>query len=178
MGTNKHLRSLLREKREAAGLRSAELAERIGYKNRSKGSTRIFRFEREGVASEELVAKLIEGLEIDTDEVLGAQRKDRAGWEAWVDEPVPMVLIVRLMPAVYQERSLPESVTTEEDAIQYARDFARTKRFKVCLVLSRRESVWIGEDGGPGLKTYAEPGVLNIPWMQTRGTGKFLLASQ
>jgi len=169
---NKHLAELLRWKREALGLRPVEVARRMGYKNLSKGSTRIYRWEREGIGSADLVLRLIRALEIDREEVLEAQHKDRADWEAWADESVPMVLVERLIPGVYREQALPETVRTEEDALAYARDHARRNRRKVCLVVSRRVSVWIDRDGGPGFRTLAEPGVLNVPSMQIRGRGK------
>jgi hypothetical protein len=50
------------------------------------------------------------------------------------------------------------------------------RRMQICLVLSRRKSVWINEDGTVHKRTEATPfGGPNEPWMQLKGGRKFLL---
>ena len=107
--------------------------------------------------------------------VIAAMDRDRADWEAWADEPVPMQMIVRLMAAVYSPHPLPAHVTTAEEAEAYAREFAKERGHRVCLALNRRESVWIGRDGHIEGRTQARPGLPNIPYATLGGRRKFLL---
>jgi hypothetical protein len=58
-----------------------------------------------------------------------------------------MFLAVRLMAAIYVRKGLPAEVTSKEDAEAWACTFARHYRCRVCLVLSRRWSVWIDATG-------------------------------
>jgi hypothetical protein len=106
--------------------------------------------------------------------------RDRQGrlraWEEWVRQPVPKRLIVRYMPAVYGTVALPEGVTTPEQAEAFARAYAREHGRRVCLAVSRRLSVWVGEDGRVEARTEATPDTPNAPFMRLKGSGKkFLL---
>jgi hypothetical protein len=174
---NKHLRNYVRRQRDLKGIRLGPLAEAIGLKNRNKGSRLILQFEREGIVSDDLLAKLIRTLELNEDEIARAMEKDQEEWEAWVFEPVPMRMIVRLVAAVYCLRPIPDEITTPEEAVAYARNFAKNKHFRVCLALNRRESVWIGEDGEVRCRTFAKPGLPNIPYTTLGGRRKFLFGS-
>lgn len=171
---NKHLSDYVSQQRQLKGIRLGPLAEMLGYKNRSKGAQRILAFERGGEITDDFLIKLIRALDLDENEVSEAMNKDLAEWEEWLNEPVPMRMIVRIMAAVYCPHSIPESITTVEDAEAYARQFAKEKRLRVCLALNRRESVWIGADGEIEGRTYAEPGIPNIPYTTLGGTQKFL----
>ena len=95
-------------------------------------------------------------------------------WERWVSEPVPMYLVVRLMAAIYVRIGLPAEVTTPEQAEAWACGFAHQHRCRVCLVVSRRWSVWIDADGQVEARTEARPGEPNMPLMRVRGR-RFLL---
>jgi hypothetical protein len=171
---NKHLRTYVRQQRELKGIRLGDLAEKLGY-NRSKGANRILAFEREGHVTDDLLRKLIQALELDEEMIIAPMERDRADWEAWVNEPVPMQMIVRLMAAVYSPHQLPAHVTTEQEAETYARAYAKEKGRRVCLALNRRESVWIGCDGHIEGRTQAQPGIPNIPYASLGGRRKFLL---
>jgi hypothetical protein len=95
----------------------------------------------------DLLVNVAEALDIDwptIERLAQADRQERLReWEAWVNEPVPMQLIVRLMAAVYARRTAPSEIETPVDAEVWACNFARQHRCQVCLVLSRRWSVWI-----------------------------------
>jgi len=87
-----------------------------------------------------------------------------------------MKMVVRLMAAVYSNCPIPSEITTPEEAEKYACAMARLRRMQICLVLSRRKSVWIGADGVVERRTEATPfGAPNLPWMQLKGGRKFLL---
>lgn len=174
---NKHLRNYVRQQRERKGIRLGPLAEMIGLKNRNTGARTILRFEREGVVSDDLLAKLIHALELGEDEIVKAMEKDTADREAWVSEPVPMLMIVRLVAAVYCPHPLPAEITTPEEAEAYARAYAKEKHRSVCLVLNRRRSVWINEEGEVKARTVAKPGLPNIPYATLGGRRKFLFGT-
>ena len=97
-------------------------------------------------------------------------------WEAWVNEPVPIQLIVRYMPAVYGRVPLPQEITTPEQAEAFACGYAQEHRHKVCLALSRRHSVWIDAEGQVYARTEATPDDPNVPFMRLRGSkSRFLM---
>ncbi|MGO9572575.1 MAG: hypothetical protein ACLP5H_34090 [Desulfomonilaceae bacterium] len=171
---NKHLRTLFREQRERKGERLGQLAEMIGYTNHNKGARLILQFEREGIASDDLLQKLITALQIDHEDMIQAMEKDKAEWEAWVSEPVPMQMILRPISAVNLLHPMPPEIETSEDAEKYAQNYAKEKGYRVCLVLSRRESVWINGNGEIACRTFAKPGVPNIPYTTLGGQRKFV----
>jgi transcriptional regulator with XRE-family HTH domain len=107
-----HLRDYFRGRRQRRGLSLGQLARLLGYRNVSKGSNRIARFERAGAVPADLLLHLADALGIDPPTVEDLLERDRQGrlrgWEAWVSEPVPIRLIVRYMPAVYGQVALPE----------------------------------------------------------------------
>jgi hypothetical protein len=104
-------------------------------------------------------------------------KRDRADWEAWVNKPVPMQMILTPIPAVNLLHRMPPEIETSEEAEKYARDYAKRKGFRVCLVLSRRESVWINGDGKVIGRTFAKPGLPNIPYTTLGGGKKFLFGT-
>ena len=175
-----HLGDYFREKRLHAGLSLGELTRRIGYRNVSKGARLIQQLERQGITSEDLLVKLIEALDIEPRTVQALIDRDREDylrdWERWVNTPVPMEMVVRYMPAVYGRKPLPEDINTAEQAESYACTYAKAQRLKVCLVLSRRHSVWINEQGEITNRTEATPERENVPYMTLKdGKRKFWL---
>jgi transcriptional regulator with XRE-family HTH domain len=173
-----YLGSYFREQRLQQGLSLGALARLVGYRNVSKGANKIVRFEREGVVTEELLASLAEALHIDLPTVERLIDQDRSeylrAWEAWVSQPVPMELIAKIIPAIYARVPLPETVTTPEQAESFACTYAKDHRRQVCLVVSRRLSVWIDNEGRVYASTEARPGEPNMPFMQVQGR-RFLL---
>jgi transcriptional regulator with XRE-family HTH domain len=155
--------------RERRGWRLGDLARILGYRNINKGSNRVKRFEQEGKIKEDLLLKLMGALGIEPSVVDELLVKERAEWEKWADEPVPMQLVIRIMPAIYSRHPIPEDITTPESAESYARAIARKKRMMACLVVSRRLSVWIDAEGNVYDRTEAQPNRSNQPWMAIGG---------
>ena len=85
---NKHLRNLIHQHQESKGIKVGKMSEMLGYRNISKVFNKILRFEREGLASNELIQKLIDVLGVELLEVQRALQKDYQDWQAWFDEPV------------------------------------------------------------------------------------------
>ena len=73
------------------------------------------------------------------------------------------------MAAVYVRHPIPVEVTTPEEAEAWAREFARQHHCRVCLVVSRRISVWIDAQGQVEARTEATPDNTNIPFMVVKG---------
>ena len=173
------LSSHFKSRRLARNLNPGEVARLVGYKNIAKGANRIVRFEREGIVKEDLLIKIAEVLEVDWATVEQLAEQDRRlhieKWNRWADEPVPMKMVVRLMAAIYSNCPIPSEITTSEEAEIYASALARLRHMQICLVLNRRQSVWIGADGTVARRTEATAfGGPNEPWMQVKGR-KFLL---
>jgi transcriptional regulator with XRE-family HTH domain len=168
-----NLGTYFRDQRIHQGLSLSDLAQMVGYKNLSKGSNKIVRFEREGVITEELLARLADALRIDLPTVENLIEQDRQErlreWEEWVSQPVPMQLIAKIMPAVYSRVPLPDEITTPEQAEAFAVDYAKQNKRQVCLVVSRRLSVWIDAEGEVYARTEATPDEPNVPFMQVSG---------
>src|SRR5947207_2568978 len=124
-----NLGSYFHDERVSKGLSLGQLAEKVGYRNLSKGARRITMLEREGVINELLMVKVAEALDIKLPIIEDLIEKDREEhfkeWEKWVNETVPMQMIVRYMAAVYGEKPLPEEVKTPEQAERYACGFAK-----------------------------------------------------
>ena len=172
------LGDFIRTERIEHSLTLGGLARLIGYRNINKGARRIACLEQNGTATVDLLANVSKALDLNwtTIERLAEQdRQERVReWEAGVNEPVPMFLVVRLMAAVYARTALPAEVTTQEDAEAWACTFARQHRCRVCLVVSRRLSVWINGQGKIESRTEAVPAESNVPFMQIGGR-RFLL---
>jgi hypothetical protein len=85
-------------------------------------------------------------------------QKDLEDWLTWANEPIKPYLVVRLMAAVYSQLELPDEVVSVEEAERYASGFAKQHRLRVCLVLSRRVSVYFDADGSFEFASEAVPG--------------------
>jgi hypothetical protein len=159
------------------GLNFGQLAELSGYRNRSKWAIKICNFETEGVGDDEMVSKVIQALEIDHQEVQEAIQKDYAIWEQWADELVPMQMLLRYSGVIIVIHHMPPEITSREAAIEYAQNYAKENAVRVCLVLSRRESVWIAADGNMHI-SLTTPGVPNIPFASVGGKQFLFNSSQ
>jgi transcriptional regulator with XRE-family HTH domain len=161
------------------GLTIGQLARMVGYRNVSKGANRIACLERGGSVDEGLLVNLADALGIDLPTVKELIEQDRQeylrDWEKWVNEPVPMQLIVRYMAAFYGNKALPEDVKTPEDAEKYARDYAKNHGLRVCLAVSRRLSIWISKEGEVEARTEATPDDSNVPFMRVKGDKRTFL---
>jgi hypothetical protein len=151
----------------------------VGYRNVSKGANKLIRLEREGIIEEQLLVRLAETLGIELPTVQSLMEQDRQAylqaWETWVNQPVPMQLIVKYIPAVYGTVPLPDEIQTPEQAEAYASDYAPKHGRSVCLAVSRRLSIWIDKNGEVLDRTEATPDYPNTPYMRLKGSGKKFL---
>lgn len=142
-----HLAEYFRNERLKKKLRLGQVARMVGYKNVSKGSRRVETFEQTGHVRRELLDKLATALGIDAATVNSLVEEDRLVWQAWASTPIRPYIVVRAMATVYCPVRIPDDVRSVEEAEEYAAGVARQKRMQVCLVLSRRLSVWFAADG-------------------------------
>jgi len=163
-----HLADYLSNLRQKQHLSYRDLAIKLGYANLEKGCRRIQAFEDSSgeTKPKDLPQKLASLLGADPQQMNQMIDLDKAEWEAWLDEPVPMRLIIRYMAVVCAEEPIPATITTPAEAEAYAKQVAVEKHRRVCLVVSRRLSVWIDEKGEVDIRTKARPDRPNEPYMQ------------
>jgi len=152
-----HLGTYFRRTRLAKGLKLGPLARQVGYRNVSKGCRRITAFEDTGKITPELLAKLAAVLEIEDAVIEELRDADRRAYQEWLSEPVKPYTVVRLMAAVYSRVDLPEDVQSQHEAEEFAAGLARKHRLRVCLVWSRRTSIYFAADGSLEGITEAAP---------------------
>jgi hypothetical protein len=130
-----NLGAFIRAERKRRGLTLGQLARQVGYRNLAKGTRRLSCLEQTGTARADLLAHVVDTLGLNWTMVERLAEEDRQErlreWEAWVNEPVPMCLVVRLMAGVYARQGLPAEVTTPEKAEAWACTFARQHRCRV-----------------------------------------------
>jgi transcriptional regulator with XRE-family HTH domain len=143
-----HLSRFFRQRREARKLSFGDLARQLGYKNVAKGANKVIKFERDGNIRPELFRKLAAVLEISADEIRRCVEEDKADWEAWADEPIEPHLVARIMCAVYSTKRIPPELQASREAMeQFASAFAKERKWRVWLVVSKRTRVWFNEQG-------------------------------
>jgi transcriptional regulator with XRE-family HTH domain len=143
-----HLSRFFRQRREARKLAFGDLARRLGYVNVTKGANKVIKFERDGQIRPDLFRKLTAVLEISTDDIRRCIEADKAEWERWADEPIEPHLVARIMPAVYSTKSIPPELQRSQEAMEeFASEFARERKWRVWLVLTKKTRVWFDEKG-------------------------------
>jgi len=174
-----YLGGYFHEQRIRQSLSLGQLARLVGYRNVAKGANKICRFERGGIVTDNLLAALADALGIDyptVDRLIEHDRQEHLrAWEAWVNQPVSMQLVVRYMAAVYGKVKMPADITTHEQAEAFACAYAREHKRQVCLAVSRRLSNWIDKEGVVYARTEAKPDSPNTPFMRLRGSGRAFL---
>jgi hypothetical protein len=170
-----HLSRFFRQCREARKLSFGDLARRLSYKNVTKGANKVIKFERDGNIRPDLFVKLAEVLKISADEIRRCIEADRAEWERWADEPIEPHLVARIMCAVYSTKRIPTELQSSREAMeQFASAFAKERKWRVWLVLTKRTRLWFDESGqrtGVSEDTFEES---FGPYMQLGGR-KFVL---
>jgi hypothetical protein len=160
----RHLGDYFRARRLERAMNTSHLAQTVGYKNLNKGRRRIQTFEGGGKIAPDLLEKLASALAVSQDEIRRLAAEDYKDWLRWAEEPVRPYVLLRYMACVYQRVELPDDALTPEAAEEYASRLARERKFKVCLVLSRRISVWYDATGKEYARTEATPRAAASRW--------------
>lgn len=142
-----HLARLLWNFRFKNKITSEVIARGLGYTNTNKGIRKYLGWERgEEYPKEEQLHQLIHVMKLDPKKVEKAVERDQRDYEKWLDEPIVMTLVVRLMSCVYIDVDIPKNLSPEE-AENHASKYARKANLRVCLVKSHRESVYFDKNG-------------------------------
>jgi hypothetical protein len=174
MATN--LSTYFRQQRLQLGLRPGQVASLMGYKSITGTANKIVMFEERGDIRADLFEKLKIALGIDDGTAERLIQEDQrayiAAWWQWANQPVPWVVRRRDAPLFVPPWSVPEEITTQEEAEACARQFAIDNHAPV-VYLSRRISVWIDCEGRITSRHEASPGEVTLPYMQLKGGAKF-----
>ena len=141
-----HLGNHFRKTRLTRGLTRGQLARHV-YQNISKGARRISNFEKTGRAKGDLLTKLASVLEIDNKVIEELLDADRRAYQEFLSEPIKPHIVVRLLAVVYLRVDLPADIDSLDEAEEYTVRFARRHRLRVCLVWTRRTSIYFATDG-------------------------------
>ena len=152
-----HLGDYVRRQREKQGLNRGQLAKAAGYRNTAKGIRRILDLETTGVCVEKMWKGICRMLQLAAEDVDRVRELDWQDYQAWLDKPIEMQLVLRWMACAY---------TTVAEA--YACEVARERKRKVCLVVSRRLSIWVNEEGCVYSRSTPSRGRPNQPYMQVK----------
>lgn len=170
------LGAFVRAQRITKGFTLGQLAREVGYWNIGKGTNRLHKFETTGEVHPDLLVKVGNVLGLDPGVVQELINQDHQEflqeWNQWADEPIRPHLVCKVIPGVYLRRQLPDDALTPAAAEVYASGFAKdhaSAHWEVCLVLSRRKSVWFDTQGQVKWRSEARPGVPNSPFMTLQG---------
>ena len=169
----RHLGEFFRSRRIEQGLSLGQLARLAGYRNVNKGVRRILRFEQDCVVRNDLLVRMTEALKISDYDLYTAlcdHFHEQHLQEA--NELFQPYLVVRYLAAIYGRHELPAEIATAVEAERYACDYARSHRWRVCLVLSRRRCVWISASGTVERREEMLVGPVQLPVSHVRGNSR------
>jgi hypothetical protein len=173
------LSNYFRQQRIRLGFRHGDVARLMGYKSIVGTANKIVMFEERGDIRHDLFTKLAGVLGIDEGTISELVEQDRREfvqqWNEWANQPIEPHLVFRAIPGVYFRQEIAEGVETPEAMERYAAAFAKEYQKKVWLVLSRRLTIFFGEDGGKRQVQEAVPGRCNSPYMCVGGSKRKFL---
>jgi len=139
---------LLKDRRIALGLSPKQLAEKLGYKNFTKGIRRIDQAQ-EGCCCEDKLQEIMK--------ILNVTEADRAQCRIEQEKQIlekiktlpkfKPVLVWRAMACAYVEVKIPEKLTNVEQMLEFASNFARERQRLAWLKLDYNLRYHIGTDG-------------------------------
>jgi transcriptional regulator with XRE-family HTH domain len=168
-----YLGKYIKQKRLDAGLKVSKLAALIGYRNLNKGCGKVRGLENEGYfQSKEFLSKVAAALNIDHETLDTLIQKDIDAYEAWEDaNPIQPHLVLRYIAAVYGQCEIPEQTCLSlDESIRFASEKAVERKLRVCLVWSRRLSIYFDREGQEEGRSEEQP------WMVVNGR-RFLLGT-
>ena len=170
--THSALGTYCRTQRLAKGLTLGQLAKLLGYTNIGKGARRAHELETTGKAPGDLLVKIMGVLNLDPAIVGQPAAEDHEEflrqWNEWADVPIRRYLVAKVIPGIYRRVELPGDVLTPDAAEAFATGYARDHGYPVCLVVTRRMSVWFSSDGSVITRTETRPGEVNEPYVTLR----------
>jgi transcriptional regulator with XRE-family HTH domain len=168
-----YLGQYIKKKRLDAKMKVSKLAAMIGYRNLNKGCGKVRGLENGGYfQSEEFLSKVAAALNIDHETLAPLIQKDIDAYEAWEDaNPIQPHVVLRYIAAVYGQCDIPEQTRLSlDESIRFASAKAVERKLRVCLVWSRRLSIYFDREGQEEGRSEEQP------WMVVNGK-RFLLRS-
>jgi hypothetical protein len=164
----KALGRFIEARRIEVGLRPGELAIRAGWRDASIGGGTVRAFEQRGSGTLDTICRVLKALDIDDGAVKQVSGLDlaelRSGWEQWADEPVPVSVSVRFMPAVWARIAPPEGLT-HEGVLAWAIAHPQARHCLCCIRWSRRHCTYLRPDGTSYEVHASFPDDCPEPWM-------------
>jgi hypothetical protein len=146
-----HLGEFVNARRLELDLSRSETVRKLGYTNLNRGCRRLCDVEGGLWINEDFLMRLTTLLGIEPRVIQELIDRDRqeyvAEWEKWADEPVPISVVMRAIPGFMVGVTVPADVKTPDETIAFAQGLAARLGKKVFVVLSRRETVGINEQG-------------------------------
>ena len=139
---------LLKDRRVALGLSPKQLAEKLGYKNVTKGIRRVNEAE-EGCVCEDKLQEIMTFLNVTEAD----RARCRIEQEKQILEKIKTlpkfkpVLVWRAMACIYPQVKIPEELTTVEQMLEFASNFTRARKRLAWLKLDYNLRYHIGTDG-------------------------------
>ncbi|MFB6262110.1 MAG: helix-turn-helix domain-containing protein [Bradymonadaceae bacterium] len=139
------LRELFRRARHERGLTSDEVIDEVDLPA-DEAETRLRWIEsgKELFVDDETLERFDDVLEIGLDRM---QRAIEREFE-WLDEKThEPTLIVRVAPAIYSPKELPDDLEGRDEMLEYALDFSEEIGRRACLSLSKVRGIYVEPDG-------------------------------
>lgn len=142
---------LVEQRRVGSGLRPSELALRARlHSDPSVGGSMVRALELWGRGELATVVKLLTALEVDDATVLAEGGLDlpamRRRWSEWAAVPEPVVMSVRLMPAVWRSEPVPAGLD-QAGVLEWARSHPQWRHCLRCIRWSRVHCTYLRDDG-------------------------------
>lgn len=152
------------------GLRPGQLGLRAKLRrDESAAGSDVRALELWGRADLVTAVRILEALELDDATVLAACGLDladlRVRWERWADERDPVVVSVRLMPAVWL-RAAPPAGTDHAGVLAWATSHPQWRHCLRCIRWSRRHCTYLRPDGTSYDVHATFPEGCPEPWMR------------
>lgn len=171
------LGTFFEQQRKAKAITLGQLPAMVGYRNGNKARRLWADLIGTGRCTTQFLRKVATAFGISAEVVQRLIDEDIAenlrAWEEWASQPVKPHLVIRIIAAVYCHGAIPEGLSLEQaEAVASAK--AREKGFRVCLVWSRRLSVYFDKNGEVEGRIKSTPDFDGTPYMSLKGR-KFLL---
>lgn len=145
----------LKDRRISLGLTPKQLAEKLGYRNLVKGIRRISEAE-EANSGEFKLQEIMAALNVtEADRTQCAEEQKRQVLELVKTLPkFKPILLWHVQACFYAEERIPEELTTLEQMMEFASDFAKNKKRPAMLLIDYHLKCYVRPDGTITKPTY------------------------
>jgi hypothetical protein len=122
----------------------------------------------QGCYTPELLQRVFDALNLGDEQaaaILNLAMQEEAEYQKYLDDPVERRLTVRFAAAIYTSSKVPQHMT-DEQAIEWAKEYLTKYPVRACLMLSRRRRIWFKEHGIVESEDQVQPNQPDAPAMQ------------